>query len=154
MTPTLRAALVLAALTWSLPASAAIESARQPMAGPPDVWPNGWIAAIEPVPVVAAIELETLPAFVHPTPYDRLVCSYLDWPCFAAQEVMFCESSGRPDATDGINDGLMQIARRYHSHRLRPGESLYDPVVNVRIAHEIWLERGWAAWPYCGRRWM
>ncbi len=63
---------------------------------------------------------------------------------------MFCESTGNANAYDGYNVGLFQIAERYHTRRLRAGESLRDPVVNVRIAYEIWLEQGWRPWPYCG----
>ena len=84
--------------------------------------------------------------------YDELICSY-SWSCEAAQAVMFCESSGRAHVSDGFNVGLFQIASRFHSWRLQPGESLYNPEVNVRIAHEIWLEQGWSPWPSCGRRW-
>ena len=64
---------------------------------------------------------------------------------------MFCESSGNQDAYDGYNVGLMQVAERFHTRRLQPGESLWDPEVNVRVAHDIYLEQGWGPWPMCGK---
>ena len=49
---------------------------------------------------------------------------------------MFCESSGNQDAYDGYNVGMMQVAERFHTRRLQPGESLWDPEVNVRVRSE------------------
>ncbi|XVG95851.1 lytic transglycosylase domain-containing protein [Eubacteriales bacterium KG125] len=40
----------------------------------------------------------------------------------------------------GGSIGLMQIQPKWHSHRLREGESLLDPKVNVRVACEILSE--------------
>ena len=83
----------------------------------------------------------------------------MDWPCDQALAVMSCESSGNPAASDGgWNEGLFQISPKYHSWRLREGESLFDAEVNIRIAHEIYVGRGryWSGtsgWPFCGRNW-
>lgn len=65
--------------------------------------------------------------------------------------MMLCESTANPNAENVGQIGLFQIAARYHSGRLLPGESLYDPEVNVRIAHQIQQEQGWGPWPHCGR---
>lgn len=52
------------------------------------------------------------------------------------------ESGGNANAIgDGGNSlGLMQIQPRYHAQRLKEGESLLDPKVNVRIGCEILSE--------------
>lgn len=49
------------------------------------------------------------------------------------------ESGGNSDAVgdNGNSLGLMQIQPRYHGWRLAEGESLKDPMVNVRIGCEI-----------------
>lgn len=68
--------------------------------------------------------------------------------------MVHCESSGNAYATDGYNDGWFQIARAYHTRRLREdlGEyTLYDGAANTRIANEIYQEQGPGPWPYCGR---
>ena len=52
------------------------------------------------------------------------------------------ESGGDANAIgdDGNSVGLMQIQPRYHAQRLKEGESLLDPKVNVRIGCEILSE--------------
>ena len=52
------------------------------------------------------------------------------------------ESGGDANAIgDGGNSqGLMQIQPRYHAQRLKEGESLLDPKVNVRVGCEILSE--------------
>lgn len=52
------------------------------------------------------------------------------------------ESGGNANAIgdDGNSLGLMQIQPRYHSQRLKEGESLLDPKVNVRVGCEILSE--------------
>ena len=52
------------------------------------------------------------------------------------------ESGGNANAVgdDGNSLGLMQIQPRYHAQRLKEGESLLDPKVNVRIGCEILSE--------------
>lgn len=80
-----------------------------------------------------------------------MICAY-PWSCQKALAVAACESTLNPNATNGSQIGLFQIASQYHSGRLQPGESLYDPEANVRIAYEIYSEQGWAPWPYCGSR--
>lgn len=52
------------------------------------------------------------------------------------------ESGGDANAVgdDGNSLGLMQIQPRYHAQRLKEGESLLDPKVNVRVGCEILSE--------------
>lgn len=52
------------------------------------------------------------------------------------------ESGGDADAVgdNGNSLGLMQIQPRYHAQRLKEGESLLDPKVNVRVGCEILSE--------------
>lgn len=52
-----------------------------------------------------------------------------------------------PRAYNAGSYGLFQV--QYASHSARVGgsvELLYDPVVNVRVAHEIWASSGWGPW--------
>lgn len=84
--------------------------------------------------------------------YSELLCQYTDWDCAKAYRVMLCESTGNPTAVSGSQVGLFQVAMQFHSRRLFPGESLFDPEVNTRVAHDIWLESSWAPWPICGTR--
>lgn len=43
--------------------------------------------------------------------------------------------------------GLFQLSPHFHSGRLQPGESMYDPEANVRIAFELYAEAGgWGPW--------
>ncbi len=52
------------------------------------------------------------------------------------------ESGGDANAVGdaGNSLGLMQIQPRYHAQRLKEGESLLDPKVNVRVGCEILSE--------------
>ena len=52
------------------------------------------------------------------------------------------ESGGDANAVgdNGNSLGLMQIQPRYHAQRLKEGESLLDPKVNVRVGCEILSE--------------
>lgn len=52
------------------------------------------------------------------------------------------ESGGNANAVgdNGNSLGLMQIQPRYHAQRLKEGESLIDPKVNVRVGCEILSE--------------
>lgn len=52
------------------------------------------------------------------------------------------ESGGNANAVgdNGNSIGLMQIQPRYHAQRLKEGESLLDPRVNVRVGCEILSE--------------
>ena len=52
------------------------------------------------------------------------------------------ESNGDANAVgdNGNSLGLMQIQPRYHAQRLKEGESLLDPKVNVRVGCEILSE--------------
>lgn len=88
---------------------------------------------------------------IEPPTIREIVCSY-DWNCEGALKVAFCESSLNPAATDGgYNEGLFQIAPKYHTRRLREGETLFQAEANTRIAYEIYSEQGREPWPACGR---
>ena len=52
------------------------------------------------------------------------------------------ESGGNANAVgdNGNSLGLMQIQPRYHAQRLREGENLLDPKVNIRVGCEILSE--------------
>lgn len=91
----------------------------------------------DPRPVVSSARL-ALPAV-------QLVAGY-PWPVDQAIRVMMCESSGDANAVNGPNQGLFQINAAVHQDRVAPGESLYDPVVNVRVAYAIWQDQGWRPW--------
>ena len=56
--------------------------------------------------------------------------------------IIEAESGGDPNAIgdNGNSLGLMQIQPRYHAQRLKEGESLLDPKVNVRVGCEILSE--------------
>jgi hypothetical protein len=89
-----------------------------------------------------------LPAL--PLSIEALICSY-DWPCSEALSVMYCESSGAPNAYNAISgaSGLYQLVQRYHGWRLGEGESFFDASTNVRITHELWSEQGFEPWRSC-----
>jgi hypothetical protein len=72
--------------------------------------------------------------------------SQYGWPLDEALRVVACESGGNPNATNGTSLGLFQINAPYHTDKFSPGESLYDPVVNVRVAYTIWKDGKWSAW--------
>lgn len=52
------------------------------------------------------------------------------------------ESGGQPGIVgdDGESVGLFQIQPKWHAKRLKEGETLYDPEVNIRVACEILTE--------------
>lgn len=56
------------------------------------------------------------------------------------------ESGGDPSVVNGPNEGLLQINVNAHANLLRPGESLFDPEVNIRVGYAIWKDQGWHPW--------
>lgn len=82
---------------------------------------------------------------------NEMVCSY-SWNCSQALAVMSCESTNNPLAYAAGNYGLFQV-NRIHAWRVGGNvEALYDPATNIRVAHDIYRERGWAPWAHCGGR--
>lgn len=61
-----------------------------------------------------------------------------------------CESSMDAGAYSQGNYGLFQIHYASHSDKAESAEALFDPVVNVAVAHQIWSDQGWSPWPGCG----
>lgn len=66
--------------------------------------------------------------------------------------VMLCESSGNPDAYKADNFGLLQINAVHAPLVGGDPSAFYDPEINVRIAHQLWLASGMRPWVYCGSR--
>ena len=62
------------------------------------------------------------------------------------------ESAGNPEADNPRSSakGLFQVLGSLWASQYGVSQSdLYDPVINIRIAREIWDEQGWSAWsPY------
>jgi len=57
------------------------------------------------------------------------------------------ESGGDPYAYNGGCYGLFQINCASHRDKFDgPCERLYEPGVNVAVAHQIWLDQGWGPW--------
>lgn len=68
-----------------------------------------------------------------------------------------CESGLRPSARNGTHLGLFQISSRYHNHRIasvgRSGYSLYDPLTNILVARNLYIEQGSHPWVASRRCW-
>ena len=101
-----------------------------------------------------------LVALLHPAPAQS---EYPEWLGYIswyfpehlveqAVEVAECESRNHPEAVGAVGEiGLFQIYPRYWSYLLEPGESLYDPETNVRIAATLaryGVERFGDPWHY------
>lgn len=67
-----------------------------------------------------------------------------------ALAIIECESEGNPDAVNREGSGalgLFQIKPYWWGFLLEPGESLFDPVVNIRVASVIVeSDGGWGFW--------
>lgn len=66
-----------------------------------------------------------------------------------ALDIIECESGGHPEAVNQQGsgaEGLFQIKPRFWGFLLGPGESLFDPEVNVRVASVIVEAKGWRHW--------
>jgi len=62
-----------------------------------------------------------------------------------------CESGGNPKAVspDGQNWGLTQLNVIHRARAERLGYSwaqMLDPVANLRVAYDLWLDQGWGPW--------
>ncbi len=109
-----------------------------------------------PAPVPPSVPAAPHPAPVPPLParvggsLEDLICSY-GWDCARALAVARCESRLDPAAVGGAGErGLFQI-HPVHAAWLGPRwDALFDPVVNVAVAHEMWRTQGWRPWS-CAR---
>lgn len=63
-----------------------------------------------------------------------LVAAYR-WPVQTALRILYCESTGDPNAANGRYHGLFQV----------DGAS-FDPAANVAAAFGYWVRRGWQPW--------
>lgn len=101
------------------------------------------------VPVSTPTPIAEAVATSAPWSIEDIICAH-PWPCWEAISVAWCESTHNPGAYNASSgaSGLFQVVPYWHSWRLRPGESLFDPVVNARIAWEIWSGDGgsWRQW--------
>jgi hypothetical protein len=70
------------------------------------------------------------------------------WPVELVDEaisVAWCESTGKPTASNGQYRGLFQMGRREWA-RYGNGKSAYDPIANSKGAYLLYLDRGWRPW--------
>lgn len=89
------------------------------------------------------------------TTYDyedliRLQCEKLN--CDATQiiRIMYCESRGLPDATNGIYKGLFQHHDRYWIDRAKKyglaGYDVYDPFAQIIVTTNMFADGLWYHW--------
>lgn len=98
------------------------------------VWPT---PAATPVPTATPV-----PVIADGGSVVDIISGY-PWPVDQALRIAWCESRYDPLAYNQSGaSGVFQIMPRWHGWRLKPGESLFDPMVNVRIAYEIWASDG------------
>lgn len=77
------------------------------------------------------------------------------WPVELLDEVLdvaWCESRGKPTASNGQYKGLMQMGRREWA-KYGLGKSPYDPIANLQAAYRYWSDvertspgKGWLRW--------
>ncbi len=78
----------------------------------------------------------------HVRPYVDLAWAEASRREFVDPELLIAiiqkESEFHPKAKSRYGaQGLMQVVRRWHHDKLHPSESLYDPVVNIRVGAEV-----------------
>lgn len=103
----------------------------------------------EPPPVATAAAIAPVrPIIVMPREEIVSIIASYPWPLDSALRIVTCESKGDPNAynrTSGAT-GLFQILPYWHSWRVQPGASLWDPAENVRVAYQLWSEQSWQPW--------
>lgn len=73
----------------------------------------------------------------------------------AVKRVAFCESSWTPTAHNPKGgDGLMQVLYSRHTKKVDALQHLYDPHVNLRVAHAIWSEAKRGKWKHGFAPWF
>lgn len=70
-----------------------------------------------------------------------------EWEIPTALAVIWCESTDNPYAYNPSGaSGLFQVMMPLHAGKLYPGEDIFDPWVNARVALELYWESGWQPW--------
>ena len=118
------------------------DAPQPPVAGVVDPASANQAPVITPEPLSAPAPR---PNIVLTNDVERLVCDQA-WDCLTALNIMWCESGGRPEATNGNHYGLFQIsgihARRFPEFWTR----WMEPGYNIMMAATIWSESGWRPW--------
>lgn len=83
--------------------------------------------------------------------YREMICSY-SWDCQKALRVANCESTMNSNAYAANNYGLFQVNGVHAARVGGDPTAFYDPETNVAIAYQLYLERGWQPWGFCGSR--
>lgn len=108
-------------------------------------WPGTECAVIvRPVSRSVALVPAVNPVSGNVEQWRGLVAAYGGWDVDRMLRIMACESGGSPTAKNPRSSatGLFQImASIWHD-----GRDLYDPGVNVDVAHHVWTQQGYAAW--------
>lgn len=83
--------------------------------------------------------------------YTSLFKRY-DWDIKIAMGVVQAESGCRTDALSNQGDrGLFQI-NPVHTAKVNGNlDSLFDPILNTKIAYQIYNDNGWQAWSVCNK---
>lgn len=88
------------------------------------------------------------------TDAEAIICGIFP-DCAKALRVARCESGPDYYAGYGVHVGTWQVnlglhAWRFYEHGYDPYTQADDIHANTLVAWDIYLERGWAAWPWCG----
>jgi len=99
-----------------------------------------------PEPPVVIVPVAT------PIPICEWECALrsVGWPEYeirTALAVIWCESTNNPYAYNPSGaSGLFQVVMPLHAGKLQPGEDIFDPWVNMRVALALYHESGWQPW--------
>lgn len=100
--------------------------------------------AASPAPVSQDVQVSSIEINFQVEQWRGLVASYPGWDVDRMLRIMDCESGGNPWAKNPRSSatGLFQVmASIWHD-----GRDLYDPYVNIDVAHYVWTEQGYRAW--------
>jgi hypothetical protein len=93
------------------------------------------------------------PAHLLPPDYVFTLAAAYPWPAHEALKIAGCESTLYADADNGYQVGLYQIDYATHWRRVTSRADLFDPVINTRVAFDIWAEAGGWDGPWRGCIW-